>query len=69
MMDTWNGTASFRSGPGKSEQEAKRLREQHAACRQQLEVALDVALEESFPASDPVSMTQPAPGSRDKDEC
>lgn len=32
------------------------------------ERALDQGLEESFPGSDPVNVTQPAPSKRDKDQ-
>ena len=32
-----------------------------------LEEALDLGLEETFPGSDPVSVTQPPPSARDKD--
>jgi hypothetical protein len=34
--------------------------------RDPMEKALDQGLEESFPASDPVSVTQPPPSKRDK---
>lgn len=34
--------------------------------KQKLEEALDEGLEESFPGSDPVSVTQPAPSRGDK---
>jgi hypothetical protein len=34
--------------------------------RDEMEKALDEGLEESFPASDPVSVTQPPPSRKDK---
>jgi hypothetical protein len=34
--------------------------------RRQLEKSLEEGLEDSFPASDPVSVTQPPPSARDK---
>jgi hypothetical protein len=36
--------------------------------RRRQEKALDEALEESFPASDPVNVTQPAPSPQDRRE-
>ncbi len=36
--------------------------------QQRLEKSLDEGLEESFPASDPVNVTQPAPSKRDRKE-
>jgi hypothetical protein len=38
-----------------------------AARKKALDAALDRGLEDTFPGSDPVSMTQPAPSARDKD--
>jgi hypothetical protein len=35
---------------------------------EKLEEALELGLEETFPASDPVSVVQPAPSVRDKHE-
>jgi hypothetical protein len=34
--------------------------------RDEMEKALDQGLEESFPASDPVNVTQPSPSKKDK---
>ena len=36
--------------------------------KQQLEQALEEGLEETFPASDPVNVTQPPPSAQDKHE-
>lgn len=36
--------------------------------RKHLERALEEGLEESFPASDPVNVTQPPPSRQDKDD-
>ena len=36
--------------------------------KRHLDEALDKALEDSFPGSDPVSVTQPAPSTEDKEE-
>ena len=40
--------------------------EQKKNKRDDLEKALDQGLEESFPASDPVNVTQPSPSRKDK---
>ena len=45
--------------------EAKR-REREAKRKEQLDDALDTALEDSFPGSDPVAVTQPPTNSHDK---
>ena len=37
------------------------------AKKRRLDEALDEGLEETFPASDPVSVTQPAPSKQDED--
>ena len=47
---------------------AERSRQADAARRKALDKALDDGLEDTFPGSDPVSVTQPAPSSRDKKE-
>jgi hypothetical protein len=49
------------------EADIRRRREQEASHKKQLEEALDVGLEDSFPGSDPVSVTQPPPSPYDKD--
>lgn len=38
----------------------------HKRDRDELDKALDQGLEESFPASDPVNVTQPPPSKKDK---
>jgi hypothetical protein len=44
-----------------------RRRREHEACqKKKLEDALDVGLEDTFPGSDPVSVTQPPPSPYDK---
>jgi hypothetical protein len=47
------------------DREAKR-REQAAKRKEKLDDALERGLEDSFPGSDPVSVTQPPPSARDK---
>jgi len=48
------------------EADIRRRREQEANHKKMLEDALDVGLEDSFPGSDPVSVTQPPPSPYDK---
>jgi len=47
--------------PGKQRDISKQQKEK-------LDDALEVGLEETFPASDPVSVVQPPPSARDKSE-
>ncbi len=44
---------------------ADRKHEQHAKRKKKLDDALERGLEDSFPGSDPVSVTQPPPSSTD----
>jgi nicotinate phosphoribosyltransferase len=53
-------TESGRHGEGRKQREAER--------QKSLEDALDWGLQDTFPASDPVSVTQPAPSKCDKNE-
>ena len=48
------------------EADIRRRREQEASHKKQLEDALDLGLEDTFPGSDPVSVTQPPPSPYDK---
>jgi hypothetical protein len=43
-----------------------RRREQDASHKKKLDEALELGLEDSFPGSDPVSVTQPPPSPYDK---
>jgi len=49
-----------------NEQAEERRKRAEAARKDKLERALEEGLEESFPASDPVNVTQPAPSTADK---
>jgi len=56
---------------GRAEQEAKRRQREEKQAREarvqaELDEALELGLEESFPGSDPVSVTQPPPNIYDK---
>ncbi len=69
MMDQWNKNRSLRSGHTDFEREhhdraAKRARD--ARRKQALDERLDKGLEESFPGSDPVAVTQPPHSPHDK---
>ena len=48
------------------EADGKRRREQDASHKKKLDDALDLGLEDTFPGSDPVSVTQPPPSPYDK---
>ncbi len=50
----------------KNEIEEKRRREACEANRRRLEQSLEEGLEETFPASDPVNVTQPARSRQDR---
>ena len=59
-MDEWNRNRTLQPDHGKSEREAR----QH----NKLDDALERGLEDTFPASDPVAVTQPPHSARDKQE-
>ena len=71
-MDHRNNNASLRTDDIDDEREQKsrelRRREQEAKRRSKLDDALERCLEDTFPGSDPVSVTQPPPSARDKKE-
>jgi hypothetical protein len=48
------------------ERDDKSKREREDARKRRLERSLEQGLEDSFPASDPINVTQPAPTRRDK---
>jgi hypothetical protein len=58
------------AGPKQSvvddESDEKSKREAEEARKRKLERSVEQGLEDSFPASDPVNVTQPAPRRRDK---
>jgi hypothetical protein len=43
-------------------------KQRQAECRKSLEDALDRGLQDTFPGSDPVAVTQPPPSARDKNK-
>jgi hypothetical protein len=69
MMDEWNRNQTLQADQADFERdsedrEGKRHRD--AARKEKLDDALDRALEDTFPASDPVSVTQPPASPYDK---
>ena len=70
MMDQYRHRSS-QSGYGDLEDDdtdGTRRREREARQKQKLDDALDRGLEDTFPASDPVSVTQPPQSPYDKPE-
>jgi hypothetical protein len=70
MMDHRHGGAARTSGADQSGSEddwEERERQRAEAERKKtLDEALDTGLEDTFPGSDPVAVTQPPPSARDK---
>jgi hypothetical protein len=64
MMDQWTGNRSLQLDVPSSSRDGK-LHDRDAR-RRQLDDALECGLEDTFPASDPVSVTQPARSAYDK---
>jgi hypothetical protein len=66
IMDEWNRNRSLRpDGAGFEKRDGKRRDEDK---RRELDEALERGLEDTFPASDPVSVTQPPSSVHDKNE-
>jgi hypothetical protein len=70
-MDEWNRNRSLQPDSADFERDdanrdGKRRLEQDAKQKKKLDDALDRGLEESFPGSDPVSVTQPPQSAHDK---
>ncbi len=57
-----------RSHKGHPDEPAERGKRDNAERRRTLDEVLDGGLEDTFPASDPVSITQPSPSTCDKKE-
>jgi len=69
MMDKSNTTRSQSPDHRDSEQDTKEAgkdRERTKRCKQKLDESLDRGLEDTFPGSDPVAVTQPPPSAHDK---
>ena len=67
-MARLHGEQTRNHNAGDKETAARRSREAEAERRKSLDEALEEGLEDTFPGSDPVSVTQPAPSSCDKNE-
>ena len=69
MMDKSSTTRSQPPDHGDSEQDTKEAgknRERNEGCKQRLDESLDRGLEDTFPGSDPVAVTQPPSSTHDK---
>jgi len=69
MMDKSNTTRSQPPDHRDSEQDTKEASkdcERTERCKQKLDESLDRGLEDTFPGSDPVAVTQPPPSAHDK---
>jgi hypothetical protein len=68
-MDEWNRNRSLQPDSAEFERDAKDhgdQRDRDAELRKKLDDALERGLEDTFPASDPVAITQPPHSVRDK---
>jgi hypothetical protein len=69
-MDEWNRNRSLQPDSAEFERDVKdrngKRREQEAVRHKKLDDALDQGLEDTFPGSDPVAITQPPHSARDK---
>jgi hypothetical protein len=69
-MEEWNKNRSLRPDHSafarQSEDESARRREREARRKERLDEQLDQGLEDTFPGSDPVAVTQPPHSARDK---
>jgi hypothetical protein len=65
-----NDRSSLRPDPGRPahdrQDRAAKAADKDAAHKKRLDEALERGLEDSFPGSDPVAVTQPPPSARDK---
>ncbi|MGO9698635.1 MAG: hypothetical protein ACLPX7_05150 [Xanthobacteraceae bacterium] len=70
MMDEWNRNRSQRADRGdiapSGSDPATRRRERQERRKAELDDTLDRGLEDTFPGSDPVAITQPPHSARDK---
>jgi hypothetical protein len=68
MIDRWHSvSARFRHDDDfEDEIDERDRRNREIERRKTLDEALDCGLEDSFPGSDPVAVTQPPPSARDK---
>jgi hypothetical protein len=65
-MDQSSRAATTGNDDVEDEADNKRRRVLDASCKKKLDDALERGLEDTFPGSDPVSVTQPSPSPYDK---
>jgi len=71
-MDQWNRNRSIHAERGRGdfewndEERQRKRQERDAELRRALDETLERGLEDTFPGSDPVAVTQPPPSARDK---
>jgi hypothetical protein len=70
MMEEWNRNRSLQPDHGEFERDGKdragKRREKSEKRKEALDDTLERGLEDTFPGSDPVSVTQPPHNARDK---
>jgi hypothetical protein len=70
MMDEWTSNRPLQTDRGNVARDdrdpATRRRERQERRKEELDETLDRGLEETFPCSDPVAITQPPHSARDK---
>jgi hypothetical protein len=69
MMDEWNKNRSLqrdRAGFARDDETRRARRDRESQRKKALEDSLEKGLEESFPGSDPVAVTQPPHSPHDK---
>jgi hypothetical protein len=71
MLDRWNnrqvaGFALGQDAKKATDNPSERRRKLQERRKEELDDTLDLGLEDTFPASDPVAVTQPSPSARDK---
>jgi hypothetical protein len=70
MMEEWNKNRSLRPDHAEfaphTEDESAKRRDREARRKQKLDEQLDQGLEDTFPGSDPVAVTQPPHSAYDK---
>jgi hypothetical protein len=68
MIDRWHGNAASSRRDDDSEWDGRDRKQEEAERKKALDEALDAGLEDTFPGSDPVAVTQPPRSAHDKDE-
>jgi len=70
MIEEWNRNRGLQPDYGDFERDEKeqaaQRRKREERLKEELDYSLDRGLEDTFPGSDPVAITQPPPSARDK---